>query len=117
MSYQDICYLSATEALDRFRRRELSPVELMQAIIKRAERMEPGINAFTATFYERALDQANKAEQGNSGDSIPNTIRPILSGDRSIHALRGHALRGQVFDFEFQLYFGHCQLVENLVRQ
>ena len=36
MSYEDICYLSATEALDRFRRRKLSPVELMQAIIERA---------------------------------------------------------------------------------
>ena len=62
MSDEDICYLSATEALDRFRRRKLSPVELMQAIIERAQTMEPVINAFTATFYERALEQAKKAE-------------------------------------------------------
>ena len=62
MSYEDICYLSATEALDRFRRRKLSPVELMQAVIRRAEKMEPTINAFTATFYDRALEQARKAE-------------------------------------------------------
>ena len=62
MSDEDICYLSATEALNRFRRRKLSPVELMQAVIERAERLEPAINAFTATFYERALEQAKKAE-------------------------------------------------------
>ena len=62
MSYEDICYLSATEALERFRRRKLSPVELMQAVIRRAEKMEPTINAFTATFYDRALEQARKAE-------------------------------------------------------
>ena len=62
MSDEDICYLSATEALNRFRRRKLSPVELMQAVIERAERLEPVINAFTATFYERALEQAKKAE-------------------------------------------------------
>ena len=62
MNNQDICYLSATEALALFRRRKLSPVELMQAIIARAEKMEPQINAFTATFYDRALEQAKKAE-------------------------------------------------------
>ena len=62
MSDEDICYLSASEALKRFRRRKLSPVELMQAVIARAEKVEPVINAFTATFYERALEQAKKAE-------------------------------------------------------
>jgi len=62
MSDEDICYLSATEALKRFKQRKLSPVELMQAIIDRAEKIEPSINAFTATFYERALEQAGKAE-------------------------------------------------------
>lgn len=62
MSKEDICYLSATEALARFRLRKLSPVELMQAIIERAENIEPSINAFSATFYERALEQAKKSE-------------------------------------------------------
>ena len=62
MTYEDICYLSANEALKLFNRRKLSPVELMQAIITRTERMEPTINAFTATFFDRALVQAKKAE-------------------------------------------------------
>ena len=62
MSYQDVCYLSATEALKLFKRRKLSPMELLQAIIKRTERVEPVINAFTETFFDEALAQARKSE-------------------------------------------------------
>ena len=54
----DLHYLTAAEALRLFRARELSPVELVSAVIKRAEAVEPVINAFAETFYEQALDQA-----------------------------------------------------------
>ena len=50
----ELCYLSATEALERFEAGTLSPVELVRALIARAEAVEPRINAFTYTFYERA---------------------------------------------------------------
>ena len=55
-------YLSATEALEKFRSRELSPVELMQAVIAQAERWEPHINAFSHRFFDEALDDAKAAE-------------------------------------------------------
>jgi Asp-tRNA(Asn)/Glu-tRNA(Gln) amidotransferase A subunit family amidase len=54
--------LSATDALARFRSRELSPVELMEATIARAEEVEPTVNALCHTFYEQALEQARAAE-------------------------------------------------------
>jgi Asp-tRNA(Asn)/Glu-tRNA(Gln) amidotransferase A subunit family amidase len=62
MSDEDLCYLSAVEALGRFKARTLSPVELMQAVIARSEKVERKINAFPIKHYERALDQAKKAE-------------------------------------------------------
>ena len=62
MSDVELCYLSATEALRRFKARQLSPVELMQAVIARAQKVEPKINAFPIKHYERALEQARKAE-------------------------------------------------------
>ncbi len=58
----ELCYLPAVEALKLFKRRKLSPVELLQAQIARAETAEPVINAFTETYYEEALAQARKAE-------------------------------------------------------
>ena len=38
MNGVDLCYVPATEALRMFRARDLSPVELMEAVIARAER-------------------------------------------------------------------------------
>ncbi len=62
MSDLDLCYMPAQEALRRFRERSLSPVELMGAVIARAEAVEPTINAFTYTHFEEALAKARKAE-------------------------------------------------------
>ena len=58
----ELCYILATEALKLFRRRKLSPVELLEAQIARAEAVEPKINAFTDTYYKEALAKARKAE-------------------------------------------------------
>ncbi len=62
MSESELHYLPAADALARFKAKTLSPVELMRAVIARAEAVNPRINAFTYTFYDRALDQAKKAE-------------------------------------------------------
>lgn len=63
MNELDLCYLSAGEALAAFRAKSLSPVELMQAVIARSESVNPRLNAFTYTFFERALEQAGAAEK------------------------------------------------------
>jgi len=62
MSDIELCYMSAVEALAAFRSRRLSPVELMQAVIARAEATEPKINALPMRHFDQALDQARKAE-------------------------------------------------------
>ena len=58
----DLAYMPATEAVARFKARTLSPVELMEAVIARAEAVEPTINAFAARYYDEALDKARKAD-------------------------------------------------------
>jgi amidase len=58
----DLCYLPATRALELFRLKALSPVELLQAQIDRAQAVEPVINAFSGCFFEEALDQARASE-------------------------------------------------------
>ena len=59
----ELHYLSATEALKKFKNKTLSPVELTKAIIERAEKINPKINAHNFTFYEKAIDTAKKSEQ------------------------------------------------------
>jgi aspartyl-tRNA(Asn)/glutamyl-tRNA(Gln) amidotransferase subunit A len=61
-SQEDIAYLSATEQLALFRSRELSPVDVLQAQIARADALAETVNALTWRFNERALEQAKAAE-------------------------------------------------------
>ena len=67
----DLHYLPATEALQAFRIRELSPVELVTAVIDRAETVEPVINAFAETFFDQALEQARAAQARYAGQGGP----------------------------------------------
>ena len=66
--------MSAVEAIKRFKSHQLSPVELMQAVIARTEAVEPQVNAFTYTFFERALEQAKQAEAKYAKDA---RVRPL----------------------------------------
>ena len=67
----DLHYLSASEALRLFRTRELSPVELLTAVIARAEAVEPVINAFAETRYDEALELARAAQERYAGTGPP----------------------------------------------
>lgn len=62
MSDLDLCYLPAYEALRLFKARKLSPVELMEATIRRAEATKKRINCLTYTHFDEAMVQAKKAE-------------------------------------------------------
>jgi Asp-tRNA(Asn)/Glu-tRNA(Gln) amidotransferase A subunit family amidase len=62
MSNEDLCYLSATEALKHFKSRKLSPRELMAALIARTERVNTKVNCFADRYFDEAMDQARAAE-------------------------------------------------------
>lgn len=62
MSDLDLIYLPAYEALRRFKNRSLSPVDLMEATIRRAEALNTSVNAFTYCHFDEAMDLARKAE-------------------------------------------------------
>ncbi|EPM93219.1 amidase, partial [Pseudomonas syringae pv. actinidiae ICMP 18804] len=54
---------SATELRSLIGNKQLSPVELLDACIERIESLNPKINAFAATCFERARDEAVIAEK------------------------------------------------------
>ena len=55
----ELCYISATEALTLFKSKSLSPVELLEAQIARTETIESQINAFTYDRFAAARKLAN----------------------------------------------------------
>jgi amidase len=62
MTNDDLCYLTAHEALALFRKRKLSPVELLKALIARSDKVNPRINCWTETYFDEALDAARQSE-------------------------------------------------------
>jgi len=101
----DLCYLSATEALRRFSRRELSPVELLDAQLERAARLEPSINAFCAQRTEAARSAAKAAEQAWArGEARPLQGLPtVLKNEHTLVGERtdqGSLLLGEEADAE-----------------
>src|SRR5687767_8149445 len=56
----DLCFTTGSEAIEAFKKKKLSPVELMNAVISRCEEVNPRLNAVTYSFFERALEQAKK---------------------------------------------------------
>ena len=58
----DLCYMPASEQLRLFRARKLSPVEVLQAQIARAEAVEPVVNALSHRFFDQAMAEARHSE-------------------------------------------------------
>jgi len=64
--------LGAVELRRAIGRKEISPVELLEACIARIDSVNPAVNAVTATCYERARQEARAAEAAvRRGDALP----------------------------------------------
>jgi amidase/aspartyl-tRNA(Asn)/glutamyl-tRNA(Gln) amidotransferase subunit A len=62
MTSDDLAYVSAADLAARIRRREISPVEVMEATIARIEKRNPSLNALIFLALEDARREAAKAE-------------------------------------------------------
>jgi aspartyl-tRNA(Asn)/glutamyl-tRNA(Gln) amidotransferase subunit A len=78
----ELASLTATDLLRLYRRREVSPVEVVQDALARIERFQPSINAFVLVDRERALAEARASEQRwTKGepkglvDGVPATVK------------------------------------------
>ncbi len=63
MSAQELAYLSLREAADRVRQRQVSPVELLEAVLARTSALEPRIHAYITPTFDEAMAAARQAEQ------------------------------------------------------
>ena len=86
----ELCYLSASEALARFKARTLSPVELLDALIARTEAINPRLNAITYDYFDRAREQAQKAEaRYGKSDGRLRALEGVPVAIKDFHAVKG----------------------------
>jgi amidase len=77
----DLCRLSALEMADLVRRRQISPVELIQAHLDRIEAVEPQINAFQLVRSDAALREASELADRRQLADLPLAGVPVAIKD------------------------------------
>ena len=80
MANDDLLQLSITEAADMVRRRQVSPVELTEAALAQAERLQPSINSFITLMGDQALAQAREQEAALARGDSPGLLAGIPVG-------------------------------------
>ena len=83
-----IAYATIRELGARYRKRELSPVEVTRALLARIEKLDPALHAFVTLTPDRALADARAAEEAlRRGDERPLLGIPV--GHKDIYLTRG----------------------------
>lgn len=68
----ELVYLPASEAAEGIRSGTLSSADLVEAVLRRVERLQPSLNAFTAVFGDEALAEAREADEAvRRGEDLP----------------------------------------------
>ena len=81
----ELTRLSATRLVSAYRRKEISPVEVTQAVLDGIEAFDPAVNAFCVVDGARAMDAARASEaRWQRGaplglvDGVPATIKDLV---------------------------------------
>ena len=83
-----IAYATIRELGARYRKRELSPVEVARALLARIEKLDPALHAFVTLTPDRALADARAAEDAlRRGDERPLLGLPV--GHKDIYLTKG----------------------------
>lgn len=88
-STDDLAYLTIWHASQLIRRREISPVDLVQACLARIERFEPGIKAWLAVYAEDALAAARTATEEITRDGPRTPLHGIPVGHKDLYDIAG----------------------------
>jgi aspartyl-tRNA(Asn)/glutamyl-tRNA(Gln) amidotransferase subunit A len=93
----EIAYATIAELGARYRKRDLSPVEVTQALLARIEKLDPILHAFVTLTADTALAEARAAEEAlRRGDARPLLGIPVAHKDiyltRGVRTTGGSAL-------------------------
>jgi aspartyl-tRNA(Asn)/glutamyl-tRNA(Gln) amidotransferase subunit A len=85
----DLMRLSARELLSGYRERQLSPVEVVQALGARTEKLNPELGAFTTLCLDRAVEEARAAERLYSRGEAAGTLTGVPFGVKDLFDSEG----------------------------
>ena len=87
MKPEDLCYLPATQMAQAIRRKQLSPVEIVQALLERIEALNPRVNCYCLVLADQALEQARRAERTLARKAKGGALPPLFGVPFSVKDL------------------------------
>ena len=87
----EVVALGAVETLHLFRTKQLSPVEVLTALIQRVEHCEPTVNAVVDRRYDEAMEEARAATQRYAQG------RALALDGLAVAAKEEHPMRGRTW--------------------
>ena len=80
----EVAYSTAMDLAALIRRRELSPVELMDATIERIEARNPSLNALVFTAFDEAREKAKEAEAALSSGAALGPLHGVPTATKDL---------------------------------
>jgi amidase len=74
---RDLTSLSACDAVSALRGREVSPLELVEAAVRRIEQVDRSLNALPTVCAERALERASAADGHSALAGLPIAVKDL----------------------------------------
>jgi aspartyl-tRNA(Asn)/glutamyl-tRNA(Gln) amidotransferase subunit A len=71
--------LTVHEALDLLRRKEISPKEIVEALVRRIEQVDGAVHGYLSFDRERAIEEAERADVSLPLGGIPIAIKDLVS--------------------------------------
>ena len=85
----DLAFRPVIELIELIKSKKLSPVELVTHILKRIEKLNPMLNAYLTVAEEKALQDAQQAEQALYGGRKLGTLHGIPVSIKDLHCTKG----------------------------
>jgi amidase len=86
---QNLLSLTAVEMRRRIGSKEISPVELLEAVIARIAALNPSVNAICATIYDRARREAQAAEKAAREGEPLGSLHGLPAAIKDLHDAEG----------------------------
>ena len=80
MPNAELLKMTISELAPKVQRKEVSPVELTEAALAEADRLQPTLNSFITILHDRAMDQAREQEAAISHGDYRGPLQGIPIG-------------------------------------
>lgn len=101
---EELAFLDATEQAELVRKKQISPLELVEVAIERIERINPKINAVVTPMYDRARAAAAGVLPDGPFTGVPFLLKDILAPYAGVRLCFGASLlAGSVPDHDGEL--------------